>query len=74
MNTTLENVNALARLESTSRLERDNGAILPGQVCLANESRFNSSFFSEPAPMYCPVWPAVLCGWFGSGSVSRKAL
>ena len=56
MNTTLENVNALARLESTSRLERDNGAILPGQVCLANESRFNTSFFSEPLTTYATGW------------------
>ena len=37
-------------------LERDNGQIQPGQVCLANESRFNSAFFSEPLTAYATGW------------------
>ena len=37
-------------------LERDNGQIQPGQVCLANESRFNSAFFSEPLTAYAAGW------------------
>jgi hypothetical protein len=38
------------------RLPRDNGSILPGQVCLANESRFNSAYFSEPLTAYATGW------------------
>ena len=37
-------------------LERDNGQIQPGQMCLANESRFNSAFFSEPLTTYATGW------------------
>jgi hypothetical protein len=37
-------------------LERDTGQIQPGQVCLANESRFNSTFFSEPLTAYATGW------------------
>lgn len=37
-------------------LERDNGQIQPGQMCLANESRFNSAFFSEPLTAYATGW------------------
>jgi hypothetical protein len=37
-------------------LERDNGQIQPGQVCLANESRFNAAFFSEPLTAYATGW------------------
>ena len=37
-------------------LERDNGQIQPGQLCLANESRFNSAFFSEPLTAYATGW------------------
>lgn len=39
-----------------SPLARDNGSIIPGQVCLANESRFNSTFFSEPLTAYATGW------------------
>lgn len=37
-------------------LVRDNGQIQPGQVCLANESRFNATFFSEPLTAYATGW------------------
>jgi hypothetical protein len=43
-----------ARAEA--RLERDNGTLLPGQLCLANESRFNSAFYSEPLTAYSAGW------------------
>ena len=49
-NITLENV------ASSPGLERDSGQIQPGQVCLANESRFNSTFFSEPLTAYATGW------------------
>ncbi|ODU23698.1 MAG: hypothetical protein ABS95_03290 [Verrucomicrobia bacterium SCN 57-15] len=49
----LENISAFTPEE---RLVRDNGAIAPGQVCLANESRFNSAFFSEPLTAYTTGW------------------
>lgn len=39
-----------------SLVARDNGSIAPGQVCLANESRFNSAFFSEPLTAYATGW------------------
>src|SRR5437868_38956 len=45
-----------AQPERLERLERDNGQILPGQVCLANESRFNSAYFSEPLTAYATGW------------------
>jgi hypothetical protein len=50
---TLENENAVAPGE---QLERDNGQIAPGQMCLANESRFSSTFFSEPLTAYATGW------------------
>ena len=43
-------------VERSERLERDNGQILPGQVCLANESRFSSAYFSEPLTAYATGW------------------
>jgi len=49
----IENENATA---PAGRLERDNGQIQPGQTCLANESRFNSAFFSEPLTAYATGW------------------
>jgi hypothetical protein len=49
---TLENSN----LRFAPALERDNGQIQPGQMCLANESRFNSTFFSEPLTTYATGW------------------
>jgi hypothetical protein len=45
-----------AQSERLERLERDNGQILPGQICLANESRFSSAFFSEPLTAYATGW------------------
>ena len=54
MNATIETLeNAIAPVE---RLERDSGQILPGQICLANESRFSSAFFSEPLTAYATGW------------------
>jgi hypothetical protein len=52
---TIENGNATLSPAPTG-LERDNGQIQPGQVCLANESRFNSAFFSEPLTAYATGW------------------
>jgi hypothetical protein len=54
-------MNTTANIENTKMgfspaLERDNGQIQPGQVCLANESRFNSAFFSEPLTAYATGW------------------
>jgi hypothetical protein len=37
-------------------IPRDDGSLLPGQLYLANESRFNSSFFSEPLTTYAVGW------------------
>ena len=51
-NIAIENTNARFSLG----LERDNGQIQPGQVCLANESRFNAAFFSEPLTAYATGW------------------
>jgi hypothetical protein len=53
--TTLENAN-LRIAPSFGGLERDNGQIQPGQMCLANESRFNAAFFSEPLTTYATGW------------------
>ncbi|HEV8542364.1 MAG TPA: hypothetical protein VGR78_08230, partial [Verrucomicrobiae bacterium] len=55
---TLENTTPapFAPMERLERLERDHGSILPGQVCLANESRFNTAFFSEPLTAYAAGW------------------
>ena len=54
MNST-ENI-ALENVASSPGLEMDRGQIQPGQVCLANESRFNSTFFSEPLTAYATGW------------------
>jgi hypothetical protein len=51
--TAMENGSLFAPNE---RLIRDNGAILPGQVCLANESRFSAAFYSEPLTTYSTGW------------------
>ena len=57
MNNTVAIENTNLRLAPASAgLERDNGQIQPGQVCLANESRFNSAFFSEPLTAYATGW------------------
>lgn len=37
-------------------IPRDDGSLLPGQLYLANESRFNSAFFSEPLTTYAVGW------------------
>jgi hypothetical protein len=34
----------------------DNGNQRPGQICLANEARFNSAFYSEPVTNYLVGW------------------
>src|SRR5688572_15084792 len=52
----IENTNPNASSVLSPSLERDNGQIQPGQVCLANESRFNSAFFSEPLTAYATGW------------------
>jgi hypothetical protein len=44
------------RLESLARDNGSGGSIEPGQICLANESRFNSAFFSEPLTAYATGW------------------
>ena len=56
MNTTVAIENSNVNLAPAATLERDNGQIQPGQVCLANESRFNSAFFSEPLTAYATGW------------------
>jgi hypothetical protein len=38
------------------RLPVDDGAPVPGQMYLANESRFHSAFFSEPLTTYAVGW------------------
>src|SRR5688500_6789219 len=37
-------------------IPRDDGSLLPGQLYLANESRFNTAFFSEPLTTYAVGW------------------
>jgi len=51
MNAMIEN-----EIRAERPLERDNGQIAPGQLCLANESRFNATFFSEPLTAYATGW------------------
>lgn len=41
---------------SSYLLPRDDGAPEPGQICLANEARFNSAFFSTPLTAYAAGW------------------
>jgi hypothetical protein len=41
---------------SSGRLPFDHDSIEPGQVFLANESRFNSAFYSEPLTTYATGW------------------
>lgn len=48
--------NAFSLSSGSEQLQRDNGSILPGQICLANEARFNSAFFSEPLTGYAAGW------------------
>lgn len=51
-NVMIENTN----VKFAPGLERDNGQMQPGQMCLANESRFNAAFFSEPLTTYATGW------------------
>lgn len=37
-------------------IPRDDGTLLPGQLYMANESRFNSAYFSEPLTTYAVGW------------------
>ena len=46
----------IAAFTSAERLPLDNGLQAAGQICLANESRFNSSFYSEPLTTYATGW------------------
>lgn len=41
---------------SFERWPRDHGSMQPGELCLANESRFNAAFFSEPLTAYAAGW------------------
>lgn len=43
-------------LPNEQPLLRDSGANPPGMMALANESRFNSAFFSEPLTQYAVGW------------------
>ena len=63
MNTTEQMTLPLIALPETfaafrpeERLAPDNGRLTPGQVALANESRFNASFYSEPLTAYAVGW------------------
>ena len=40
----------------TQPLPSDHGSLVPGQLYLANESRFNSAFFSTPLTGYATGW------------------
>ncbi|MDX1950945.1 MAG: hypothetical protein SFY81_02105 [Verrucomicrobiota bacterium] len=57
MNISLQSVSQLAGITlANDRSPLDNGLQLPGQVCLANESRFMSSYFSDPLTAYATGW------------------
>ncbi len=45
-----------AAFRPEERLAPDNGRLTPGQVALANESRFNTAFYSEPLTAYAVGW------------------
>lgn len=47
---------AAAQPPSFARLQNEGGILLPGQIALANESRFNAAFFSEPLTHYATGW------------------
>jgi hypothetical protein len=56
---TLPNENAVAApalIERVQRVPFESSSILPGQFALANESRFNAAFFSEPLTAYAAGW------------------
>lgn len=48
--------NTLSAFQPHERLALDNGNPLPGQIVLANEARFTSSFASEPLSAYAVGW------------------
>src|SRR5690348_3863026 len=48
--------NTLSAFQPHERLTLDNGNPLPGQIVLANEARFTSSFASEPLTAYAVGW------------------
>lgn len=48
--------NTLTAFQAHERLALDNGNPLPGQIVLANEARFTSSFASEPLTAYAVGW------------------
>jgi hypothetical protein len=47
---------ASRRSNFSYNIPRDDGTLLPGELYLANEARFNSAFFSEPLTMYATGW------------------
>jgi hypothetical protein len=55
MNTITEQTNGLPA-PSPLALPRDNGNPQPGQICLANEARFTSAYYSEPLTAYAVGW------------------
>ena len=58
MKETVENtqIEPGAAAPKTETLPLDNGNLVPGQLYLANESRFNSAFFSVPLTSYATGW------------------
>ena len=57
-NIDMQNINSspIAAFRSDERLALDNGRPDPGQLVLANEARFNASFYSEPLTAYAVGW------------------
>lgn len=57
-NTDMQNnsPSALVAFRPDERLAPDNGRLEPGQLVLANEARFNASFYSEPLTAYAVGW------------------
>jgi hypothetical protein len=60
MTATIENVTSSNDSKTDSSpfdvIPRDDGSLRPGQLYLANESRFNSAFFSEPLTTFATGW------------------
>ena len=52
----ITNSNQFGLRHSPFDIPRDSGRLEPGQLYLANESRFNSAFFSEPLTTYATGW------------------
>lgn len=51
-----DNIITLEMARPGERLGLDNGNPRPNEICLANESRFNSAFFSKPLTDYAVGW------------------